>query len=411
MKHFIVILVLLAGFTGVANSRHYFQTSANFGIFYSSLSRYGEWVESDFGYAWRPMHVMHAWRPYLQGRWAWTDYGWYWVSSEPFGWATYHYGRWNYDDYYGWIWIPDYEWGPSWVEWCYNDDYIGWAPLSSYAIFNINFGITFSSGWITPAHYWNFIPCRNFTSTRIIDYVQPVDRNRRIYGETRRGDHIRSKDNRIFNRGVDVNIIEQRTNSRINRVDIVNKDRGNGERFVRDSGRDRIETYRPRIDNRQRDEQSRSTDIRRDERRSNVDRAQGIEQKERQSRPFGRDAIRDRGNIRERIPSERRIETTPKEQRNSQREQIQKDAQQSNETSVRRQEQQREQMQRRQEDQRMREQQMRENRNREMPRYEKQQPQIRERSAPQIREHPQSTQRPPERREESRGNSERRRKP
>lgn len=74
-----------------------FGASAYFGdagSFHSSLSPYGEWLELDAGfYVWRPTHVQLGWRPYLHGRWAWTDYGWYWVSSEPFGWAVFHYGR------------------------------------------------------------------------------------------------------------------------------------------------------------------------------------------------------------------------------------------------------------------------------------------------------------------------------
>jgi hypothetical protein len=409
MKHFFLTMALLISFAGIANSKHSLQTSGNFGFFYSSLSNYGEWIESDYGSAWRPMNVMHGWRPYLNGRWVWTDYGWYWVSNEPFGWATFHYGRWNYDDYYGWIWIPDYDWGPAWVEWCYNDDYIGWAPLSSYATFNVSFGISFSNHWVTPFHYWNFIPNRYFTTTRIVDYIQPVDRNRRIYGESRRVDHIRFEDNRVVNRGVDVNIVERRTNSRINRVDIVNRDRGEGERFVRDAGRERIEVYRPRIENKIREEQSHSTDIRRNEQKNNVDRRNSIQQPDRDLRSFNRDAERER-NIRERIPSQRQHEVTHPQQRNLWQEQRQRDVPQREGTSTHRQEQQREQIQRRQEDQRMRDQQMRENRNREAPRYERSEPQIRERQQPQMKERPQPPQRPSERRDELRGNSEKRRR-
>ena len=51
------------------------------------------------------------------------------ISDEPYGWATYHYGRWLYDDFQGWVWKPGVEWAPAWVGWRSNDDYIGWAPL------------------------------------------------------------------------------------------------------------------------------------------------------------------------------------------------------------------------------------------------------------------------------------------
>jgi hypothetical protein len=41
------------------------------------------------------------------GHWVWTDdYGWLWVSDEPYGWATHHYGRRYEDPIYGWAWVP-----------------------------------------------------------------------------------------------------------------------------------------------------------------------------------------------------------------------------------------------------------------------------------------------------------------
>ncbi len=93
------------------------------------------------------------------GRWIWTDDGWYWASDEPWGWAAYHYGRWYYDDYYGWIWIPGYDWAPAWVEWRYGGDYIGWAPLGPYAVFSVSFGIHYRNHWVTPHHWWSFVHC------------------------------------------------------------------------------------------------------------------------------------------------------------------------------------------------------------------------------------------------------------
>jgi hypothetical protein len=54
-----------------------------------------------------------------------------WISSESFGWATYHYGRWFYDELRGWVWKPGSQWGPAWVSWQANDRYVGWSPLAS----------------------------------------------------------------------------------------------------------------------------------------------------------------------------------------------------------------------------------------------------------------------------------------
>jgi hypothetical protein len=98
------------------------------GVF-AELQYYGTWVYvPPFGYCWRPWVVI-GWRPYLHGHWIWTRYGWFWVSYEPFGWIVYHYGRWFLHPVYGWLWVPDYTWGPAWVQWVVVGTYIGWAPL------------------------------------------------------------------------------------------------------------------------------------------------------------------------------------------------------------------------------------------------------------------------------------------
>ncbi|MDI6766807.1 MAG: hypothetical protein QME52_08305 [Bacteroidota bacterium] len=373
MKHIILLITLTVILIGTAESKPIYQGSVSYGIFHSSLSRHGEWIDSHWGHAWRPVRVAHGWRPYLNGRWAWTDYGWYWISYEPFGWATFHYGRWHYDDYYGWIWIPDDVWGPAWVEWRYDDDYIGWAPLSPYAPFHISIGITFINHWVTPIHYWNFIPCRNFTASRVVDYVQPIDRARRIYGSTRAGTLIRHENNRVINRGIDREIIERKGNTRINRVEIVERDRGQGERFLRDGGRERIEVYRPRFEDKQlreRETMKERTPAQRDaatpERERNIDR--------------GRETIKRQS------PTERRDGPSRSWQRNFQREDRRGNIENRDKTRQQRQEQQQEIQKRREDNQIGSETRVRENRDRQQPQSQ-------------------------ERRDESRGGQERRKKP
>lgn len=98
--------------------------------FYEPLAPQGEWVVvGSYGRCWRPAHVSHDWRPYCNGSWQRTDAGWYWVSDEPWAWATYHYGRWDYADDVGWYWVPQVQWAPAWVSWHQGGGYIGWAPL------------------------------------------------------------------------------------------------------------------------------------------------------------------------------------------------------------------------------------------------------------------------------------------
>ncbi len=105
---------------------------ADFGTFYDDLEPYGEWFDSaDYGYVWRPLVVVQSagWHPYRHGRWAWTDCGWTWLSDEPFGWATCHYGHWALLAGHGWVWVPGTAWAPAWVCWRQGGDHIGWAPL------------------------------------------------------------------------------------------------------------------------------------------------------------------------------------------------------------------------------------------------------------------------------------------
>ena len=119
--------------------------------FYQDLSSFGQWIEDpQYGYVWSP-NVDGSFRPYYtNGYWAMTEYGNTWVSQYQWGWACFHYGRWVYDNYYGWLWIPGSNWGPAWVSWRYGDGFYGWAPLSpDYAD-----GVDYSC----PNNWWVFIP-------------------------------------------------------------------------------------------------------------------------------------------------------------------------------------------------------------------------------------------------------------
>jgi hypothetical protein len=98
--------------------------------FYQPLQPYGSWIDvPGYGRCWTPSGVDPDWHPYTDGHWQRTDAGWYWVSDEPWGWATCHYGRWHRDESIGWVWIPQTQWAPAWVAWREGGGYTGWAPL------------------------------------------------------------------------------------------------------------------------------------------------------------------------------------------------------------------------------------------------------------------------------------------
>ncbi len=98
--------------------------------FVEALEPLGDWyIHSKWGRAWKPKNVSPDWRPYQKGRWAHTARGWYWVSDEPWAWATYHFGRWFVDALAGWTWVPGKQWAPAWVVWREGKGLVGWAPI------------------------------------------------------------------------------------------------------------------------------------------------------------------------------------------------------------------------------------------------------------------------------------------
>lgn len=96
------------------------------------LAGHGAWYsEVDVGNVWVP-YVSAGWRPYSNGYWTWTAYGWTWVPQERWGWAPFHYGRWGWSGRLGYYWIPGHTWGPAWVSWAVGGDSIGWCALGRH---------------------------------------------------------------------------------------------------------------------------------------------------------------------------------------------------------------------------------------------------------------------------------------
>ncbi len=107
------------------------------------LSEYGEWIYTKkYGYVWKPyansVSSYSNWSPYRYGHWRWIPvYGWTWVNDEPWGWATYHHGRWVWDNN-NWVWTPYgyYRWRRSWWQpamvtiGTWNGSTICWYPLA-----------------------------------------------------------------------------------------------------------------------------------------------------------------------------------------------------------------------------------------------------------------------------------------
>ncbi len=216
--------------------------------FYDELSPYGEWINTpDYGYVWRPFSdgMNEDFRPYSTGgNWAYTGLGWTWVSDYPWGWATFHYGRWYFDDYLGWMWVPGYEWAPAWVTWGSYNDYWAWAPMAPGVSINL------AVNAYPPDFWWVFVPRRHFCDHNWHAHIwhhhdHPVIVNHITIINDTRYDRRSGHDNGNGNwyHGPRVKEVERYSTTRVHTREILDTERP-GTRLA---GRDRVEVYRPEV--------------------------------------------------------------------------------------------------------------------------------------------------------------------
>ncbi|HEV7554611.1 MAG TPA: DUF6600 domain-containing protein [Kofleriaceae bacterium] len=148
-------------------------------VFYDQLSPYGVWVdEPSIGHVFIPEQTTFV--PYTTGHWQYTSVGFVWVSSEPFAWATSHYGRWAFSQPYGrWVWLPDTEWGPAWVQWRQTGEDFGWAPLPPQAL----------ASYSPPIESWHYCPSAHVLDVDIYRHYEPRERVVVLHREARPIEH------------------------------------------------------------------------------------------------------------------------------------------------------------------------------------------------------------------------------
>ncbi|MES2734515.1 MAG: DUF6600 domain-containing protein [Bacteroidota bacterium] len=210
--------------------------SASFDTFYDDLAPYGQWInDPNYGSVWVP-NVASNFQPYAtDGHWVLTEYGNTWVSDYPWGWAVFHYGRWFYQDYYGWAWVPGDEWGPAWVSWRSGGEYYGWAPLAPGCQVNVTINI--------PSWQWVFVPQIYITSPRIYNYCVPRTRVVHIYHNSMPCDNGYRNNNHLYAYGPQRHEMERATRSRMQvyRIDHMNRP---GRSEFRDGS---MRMYRPEV--------------------------------------------------------------------------------------------------------------------------------------------------------------------
>lgn len=235
-----LILVLIAGYscTAYMPSQSY-QGSGSVQLFYDELSPYGDWVHNrEFGYVWIP-HVGRNFFPYAShGRWIATQYGWTWFSDFDWGWAPFHYGRWDFDPNYGWFWFPGDQWAPAWVTWRQGNGFFGWSPLPPN---NGMFGGGYSGG---DAYRWIFVRERDFGRQNMGNYILSQRRNNEILSSTRVLEHSGMGSGRDgYHPGPDPDEVQKTTGRKIRRVEVRDSNIP-GRRISNNT----LELYRPRIE-------------------------------------------------------------------------------------------------------------------------------------------------------------------
>ncbi|MGZ8841979.1 MAG: DUF6600 domain-containing protein, partial [Candidatus Aminicenantales bacterium] len=154
----------------------------------------------------------------------------------------FHYGRWGMDNDIGWFWVPGMDWGPAWVTWRSNDQYMGWAPLPPGIQFRV--GMNFNSqAFDIPFNFWIFIQGSHFQDRDINRYVLPYERNRTIVNYTTIHNNIYVQNNRIINEGIGVDQVRRMTGRNVLRYGVQNAPQPGRTRVV---GQE-VQIFRPAI--------------------------------------------------------------------------------------------------------------------------------------------------------------------
>jgi hypothetical protein len=188
MRRILFTAILLTGMLAVFASRPA-RASVSWSVsitsFHETLAPYGRWVVTrGYGEVWIPAGIVKGWEPYTDGEWLWTDYGWTWVSYDPWGDAPCHYGTWVWVDPYGWVWVPGTVWAPAWVTWAWTDDYIGWAPVPATFVLASS-GYSGPAVVAAPARYV-FVPANQFVGVNVQAVRVPVSQNSVVLSRARK---------------------------------------------------------------------------------------------------------------------------------------------------------------------------------------------------------------------------------
>ncbi len=232
---FIAGFLLTAATTQKAKAQ---DVMVSYQTFYDNLAPYGQWIyDPQYGNVWVPNEDGNF-RPYgSRGRWVMTDYGNTWISDDPWGWAVYHYGRWTYNPYYGWIWIPGYEWAPAWVTWRFGGGYAGWAPLGP--------GVAVGVSYYAPESWWVFVGPQYMYEPNCIRYWHGPTYNPTYIRQTTiiNNYYIDNRTRVRYNYGPRAEVVQQVTRRPVQVYNISHLNRPGAPSI----GRGSVSVYRPQV--------------------------------------------------------------------------------------------------------------------------------------------------------------------
>lgn len=147
---------------------------SNISIFRDVMAPHGEWLQlPEVGWVWRPdaKLVGQDFVPYAtNGQWVFSDWGWTFQSDWDWGWAPFHFGRWFVAPSEGWVWWPDDEWAPSWVDWRWGEGLAGWQPMPLPGM-NVR-------------RPWTFVATRDLVQPDVSRFLVPPDQEAALVGRT-----------------------------------------------------------------------------------------------------------------------------------------------------------------------------------------------------------------------------------
>jgi hypothetical protein len=220
--------------------------TVSFESFYDLLSPMGEWIQitkedidedlsdgdgegisSEFFrqgdenlmFIWKPKADKN-WKPFMNGKWEYTDHGWMWISADKWGNSTFNYGRWWNSPKYGWVWLPGYTWAPAWVSWrvTSDDNFTGWVALSPKAKWKSETGITNANyNYKNKDADWVFVNSNAFADELNTSKIVSAKENSSLIVSSKKITDIRAEDDKIINSGPDVAKLEEKTGKKFNK--------------------------------------------------------------------------------------------------------------------------------------------------------------------------------------------------